>query len=106
MEETIPKWFWKFVATCFMGAMLTLLTTAWSLGAFMTETQVWQRAQDERFAAHLVTSTALHEEMVEAIRTVRVTVTDNGRYGAAFKARIDDFSNRLARLEAAQDRKE
>ena len=99
MEDLIPKWFWKLVAVCTAGGTFTLVTSAWSLGAFMSETQTWQRAQDQRFIAHLEVSNTLHAEMVEAIRDVRGTVTDNGKYGAAFNARIEDLSRRLDSLE-------
>tara|TARA_Y100000401_G_C8318203_1_gene223752 strand:- start:1284 stop:1622 length:339 start_codon:yes stop_codon:yes gene_type:complete len=96
---SVPPWFWKIVTTCTLGGTVTLVTTGWSLGAFISETQTWQRAQDERFAQHLEDSNQIHRDMISTVTTIRDTVNNNGKYGAAFKARMDAIDRRLNRLE-------
>jgi len=97
--EIIPKWFWKIAALCTIGGTVTLVTVGWSLGSFMSETQTWQRAQDERFFSHLEASRELHTQLIDSVTSVRDTVTVNGEYGAKFKARMDVIDHRLNLLE-------
>lgn len=99
VTDAIPKWFWKIAAICTVGGTITLVTVGWSLGSFMSETQTWQRAQDERFFSHLEAEKNLHEQLIGSVTTVKDTVTANGEYGAQFRARMDVIDHRLTSLE-------
>lgn len=87
MDEIIPPWFWKLAAVCTFGGTITLVTTAWSLGAFMSETQTWQKAQDERFFEHLDNEKEGRRELINAIGEIRTTVRRNQAAGSAFVKR-------------------
>lgn len=98
-EDIIPAWFWKIAALCTIGGTITLVTVGWSLGSFMSETQTWQKAQDDRFFTHLEESRELHTQMIDSVSSIRETVTVNNQYGTQFKERMDAIHHRLNLLE-------
>ena len=88
------------VALCTLGGTVTLVTTGWSLGQFMGDSQRWNKQQDERFARHLETTRVQTKRLTDAVESMSAKVSDNGSYGAAFKARQESIESRLARLES------
>jgi uncharacterized cupredoxin-like copper-binding protein len=104
MDEIIPPWFWKLAAVCTFGGTITLVTTAWSLGSFMSETQTWQKAQDERFFEHLDNEKEARREIINAIGDIRKTVRRNQETGTVFVERqgmlFDDIHTIRKQLNA------
>lgn len=98
-NDQVPAWFWKMLAGSLTAMVGTLLLTGWQIGDYVGESRMWNQAQDERLHRHIVESKAQSESIARSLEMLSSGINTNGKYGAAFKARMDAIDRRLERLE-------
>ena len=98
-NDSVPAWFWKMLAGSLTAMVGTLLLTGWQVGDYVGESRMWNQMQDERLALHLEESRAQAEAIARSLETLGTGINTNGKYGAAFKARMDAIDRRIERLE-------
>ncbi len=104
LKKIVPAWFWRVVALCGVSALGIVGTAGWSLGAFMSETQMWIKHSDERFLRHLEVENSSSERIAKTLETLVETTNNNGKYGAAFKEKMASIEKRLDKEEAETER--
>lgn len=84
--------FWRIIAGVLSGAMFTMVAAGWMLSGHLTSLDNRVDSLYERLDAHMVQAQRTDERIAAALETLRDIVVENGKYGAAFKARQDDMT--------------
>lgn len=81
--------FWRIIAGVLAGAMFTMVAAGWTLSAHLSALDNRVSALYTQFDRHLEQAGKTDEKIAESLEILRDIVTENGKYGAAFKARQD-----------------